>query len=584
MSTLHNLRLAASTTLHHVTDDPIVLVLQVSRRLPATWVQPIAKAASRVLLRSSSAPALLACYVRGDLPGLEQKLSQAAASKPSAKTARWAADVALGAGLPQWADTFLPLAQGAARYSSTLARRKWYDGDMSGAVAALAGQRGAAARQRERLVGELKVFSGWQPTLPSQHVVAVPGRVLHFLTNSLPHTASGYAQRSHSILVAQQAAGAEVLAVTRLGYPVQLGKIFAQPQDEVDGVQYRRLIPAELAKSADTRLQQEAEELLKMAIEFRPEILHTTTHFVNGLVVGAVARALGIPWVYEVRGQLADTWASTRHESAKTSERYLDFQRAETSVMEAANAVATLGAVMQESIETKGIAANKIFLTPNAVGGDFLKSPGSAATARVALGLDPELNYVGTVSSLVDYEGLNDLIDAFALLTPDFPQLRLLLVGNGASAPALREQTARLGLEKLVIFTGRVPKEQTPLYHQALDIFVVPRKNLEVTRAVTPLKPVEALASARPVVASNLPALREIVQENVNGRLSPPEDPAALAHILAELINDGATREELGRAGRELVLETRTWTANAKTYADVYRRLTSELEQGRLAS
>ena len=67
----------------------------------------------------------------------------------------------------------------------------------------------------------------------------------------------------------------------------------------------------------DARLQQQAEELLKVALEFRPSVLHTTTHFVNGLVVRAVAQALDIPWVYEVRGQLADTWAATRGPQAR---------------------------------------------------------------------------------------------------------------------------------------------------------------------------------------------------------------------------------------------------------------------------
>ena len=113
-------------------------------------------------------------------------------------------------------------------------------------------------------------------------------------------------------MVAQQEAGWDVLAVTRLAYPVQVGKLLAQAGDVVDGIQYRRLLPSRLAPTMDARLQQQAEELLKVALEFRPSVLHTTTHFVNGLVVRAVAEALDIPWVYEVRGQLADTWAATR--------------------------------------------------------------------------------------------------------------------------------------------------------------------------------------------------------------------------------------------------------------------------------
>lgn len=571
MSLPNNIRLAANTALAHLADDPVVLALQISRRLPAKVVAPAARLIARLLPQSTAAPALLATYLSGDLAGLDAKLGNAVERGISGNPARLAADVALAAGRPAWADQLLPLAEGAKRLPATAARRQWYDGDMAGAVDALAGQVGAAGRQRARLEGERRTFSGWTPGLPAVAMDPVPGRVLHLLTNSLPHTGSGYAQRSHSILLAQREAGREVLAVTRLGYPVQVGKVLAAGEDTVDGVRYRRLLPSRLARTPDARLQQEAQELLAVALEFRPEVLHTTTHFANGLVVGAVARALDIPWVYEVRGQLADTWASTRGDDAKTSERYVSFQESEARVMADADAVVTLGAAMLEGIVAQSIPAEKVVLAPNAVGGDFLNEPGTPEAARTALGLDPALTYIGTVSSLVDYEGLDDLIDAFATLAPTHPSLRVLLVGGGTAAPALQAQAARLGLADKVIFTGRVPREQASMYHQALDIFVVPRKDLAVTRAVTPMKPFEALASARPVVASDLPALREIVHDGVNGALSPPDDPPGLARTLAKLLADTPMRRRLGSQGRQDVLDNRTWAANAQSYERKYQ-------------
>lgn len=573
MSLPNNFRLAANTALAHLADDPVVLALQISRRLPAKAVAPAARLITRAFPRSTAAPVLLATYLTGDLAGLERKLGTAVDRGIAGNRARLAADVALAAGRPAWADRLLPLAADSRRVAATEARRRWYDGDMAGAVESLAGQHGAAGRQRARLAGERSTFTGWTPQLPAVAMEPVPGRVLHLLTNSLPHTGSGYAQRSHSILLAQQDAGREVLAVTRLGYPVQVGKLLAAGEDMVDGVRYRRLLPSRLARTPDARLQQEAEELLAVALEFRPEVLHTTTHFANGLVVGAVAKALGIPWVYEVRGQLADTWASTRGADAKSSERYVAFQAAEAAVMARADAIATLGNAMLEGIVAHGVPAEKVVLAPNAVGGDFLAEPGTPEAAREALGLDPALNYIGTVSSLVDYEGLDDLVDAFAILAPQFPSLRLLLVGGGTATAALQAQAARLGLAEKTIFTGRVPRGLTPMYHQSMDIFVVPRKDLDVTRAVTPLKPVEALARARPVVASDLPALREIVHDGFNGQLSPPDDPPGLAETLAHLLADGPLRRKLGRQGREDVLDNRTWAANAKVYDGKYNEI-----------
>ncbi|MCT9869152.1 glycosyltransferase family 4 protein [Paenarthrobacter aurescens] len=396
---------------------------------------------------------------------------------------------------------------------------------------------------------------------------------MHLLTNSVPHTGSGYARRSHSILRSQQDSGWETLAVTRLGYPVQIGVLTARTDDVVDGVHYTRLLPGSMAKSMDGRLQQQADELLKVARSFKPEILHTTTHFVNGVVAREVAGALDVPWVYEVRGQLADTWASTRGDDARRSERYQLFVEREAEVMRSADLVVTLGEAMKRNIVGSGVPASKVLICPNAVGGSYLNEPLQHREARLALGLDTEGLYIGTVSSLVDYEGIEDLVRAFALLAPRLSKLKLIVVGDGAAAPALQDQVRRLGLWERTHFAGRVPPAQAQLFHQALDVFVVPRKDLAVTRAVTPLKPVEALASGRPVVASDLDALREIVQEGVNGRLAPAQQPQALADALFELLDDAGLRLRLGAAGRQQVLATRTWKANADSYGKAYETL-----------
>ncbi|MCU1574774.1 MAG: glycosyltransferase WbuB [Micrococcaceae bacterium] len=608
---LRNLRLAARTAAEHLIDDPIVLILQVSRRLPQSPVQRMAGVVRNVSGSTPSSVAfLVACQVTGNSAALEAGFGRLLAHGVRARAALRAADVALAAGRPDWADQFLShVGDLTPGRPAVLARRRWYDGDMSGALAALG--RSRASAQRRRLASELRVYEGAAPRLTEQPepVVApeqaifgikpafwVPkpvsprelagmnrdvkaaqaGRVLHLLTNSLPHTASGYAQRSHSILTAQQQAGWQTLAVTRLGYPVQVGKLQAKELDVVDGVPYGRLLPARLAPTADGRLQQQAELLLDLARRFEPDVLHTTTHFVNAVVAREVARALDIPWVYEVRGQLADTWAAGRGPKARDSERYRLFQDRETEAMASADLVVTLGESMKQSILERGISADKVVLTPNAVGGAFLQEPGAPAEARRQLGLEVQGPFIGTVSSLVDYEGLDDLVAAFALLAPAFPQLKLLVVGAGVAGPALQEQVRNLGLADRAVFPGRVPRDLTPLYHQALDVFVVPRKDLEVTRSVTPLKPVEALASARPVVGSDLPALRELVLPGRTGMLVPAERPGKLAEALAVLLEDSELRLAYGAAGREWVLAGRTWNANAQTYLNSYNLILKE--------
>jgi glycosyltransferase involved in cell wall biosynthesis len=571
---LRNARLAAGGVLSHLSDDPVILFLQMSRRLPAAAL-PLARLVCRYAPRGSVAvPVLLASLTRGDSDDLKRRLQLASDRNVKGEQARRLADIALAANLPELADVHLSAARGAAGLESSLARRFSYDGAVSDAVGALKGPGAAGNRQRARLAGELALLEGWAPSLgrrPGYSPVA--RRVLHVLTNSLPHTSSGYAQRSHSILLAQQQAGWEVLAVTRLGYPVQVGKLFARPSDVVDGIRYQRLLPAKLASTSDARVQQQANELLRVALEFKPSVLHTTTHYVNALVVRAVAEALGIPWVYEVRGQLADTWASTRGPGARNSERYRLFRDREAEVMAHADVVVTLGQAMKANIVAAGIPEGKIVLAPNAVGGDYLDAPMDTTGARRELGLVEGGQYIGTVSSLVPYEGIEDLIAAFALLAPNHPDLRLLIVGDGASKPALQELARECGFRDRISFPGRVPREQTARYHQALDVFVVPRKDLEVTRSVTPLKPVEALACARPVVASRLPALEEIVIDGTHGLLANAGDSHDIATKLETLLGSEELRVRLGQAGRRAVLNNRTWTANALSMTLAYEQL-----------
>ncbi|MBP3043611.1 glycosyltransferase family 4 protein [Arthrobacter jiangjiafuii] len=574
VSLLRNLRLAGGTAVEHFGDDPVVLALQISRRLRPRVLRPLLSAAAH--MPGQGTLASLEAMLSGNKNRLEANLiSCAQASAPAGRKLRMA-DLATAAGLPELAATLLAGVSPTARgRRGTAARLHWYNGDMNGAVRALDGGSARETAQQCRLAAEARVFAGWKPEL-----AAVPGyqphpqTVLHVLTNSLPHTQSGYAQRTHSLLKAQLDLGWDVHAVTRLGYPVQIGKLAAGDTDVINGVTYHRLLPARMPFGMDRRLQRQAEDMLALALVLRPAVLHTTTHFTNGLVTAAVADALGIPWVYEVRGQLADTWASTRSDDARSSQRYLDFKACEARVMNGASLVPTLGTAMAEEITAAGVDPAKLVLLPNAVGEYYLNEPLSPRDARRKLGLPQDPEIIGTVSSLVDYEGLDDLLRAFALLAPEHPQLTCLIAGDGSAAPGLKALAAELGINGRVLFPGRVSRENAHLYHQALDVFVVPRKDLNVTRAVTPLKPVEAMACRTPVVASSLPALRELVNDGDNGALAAPEDPSSLAASLDRLLADPSLRDRLGANGRAQVLATRTWHANAKLCLDKYDSLT----------
>ncbi|MGO1182503.1 MAG: glycosyltransferase family 4 protein [Micrococcaceae bacterium] len=571
-----NASLVATTVGDHLTDDPILLALQVSRRLPQRVRGPLSALGSKVhggkldLVRGVSLAA------SGRSSELRQMALNAVDKRASGRSLAAWADVLINDGQPDTAEWILDrIRPGTPGLAPARARLAWYRGQMSNAVRHLDSVK--SRRQHDRLASELRSYLGQRPSLTKvENFSPLSGQVLHVLTNSLPQTGSGYAQRSHSILRSLRDRGWNVSAVTRLGWPVQTGSLTAAHEDVVDGIVYHRLLPRRLENGFDARLQQQAELLLDLVQKTRPSLLHTTTHWTNAVIVQAVAEAVGIPWVYEVRGQLADTWASSRGKEALSSERYRLFVEREDEVSRQANAVVTLGTGMRTRLIDAGVDAKRIQMCPNAIGGEFLEEPGKQLDARVRLGLDPALEYIGTVSSIVAYEGLDTVVEAVAHLAATRPKLRFLVVGDGADLPRLKERATELGISDRLITPGRVDRSLAHLYHQSLDVFVVPRKDTSVTRAVTPMKPLEASASGRPVVASDLPALAELVQDGITGRLVAPERPAEWASVIDRLLENPETARDMGEAGRAWVLTERTWSANAEKYDRIYQELIRE--------
>jgi glycosyltransferase involved in cell wall biosynthesis len=241
--------------------------------------------------------------------------------------------------------------------------------------------------------------------------------------------------------------------------------------------------------------------------------------------------------------------------------------------MLAADLVVTLGEAMREEIVGRGVPAEKVLIVPNAVSEEFLQPLPDASALRAALGIGPGEHVVGVVSSLVPHEGIGTLLEATRLLKDRGLPVRVVIVGDGPERAALQRQAAGLGLGEAAIFTGRVPTAKVREFHALLDVFVVPRTPDRVCQLVTPLKPIEAMASGLCVVTSNVKALAEIVKPDVTGALTIPQDPLALADSLELLVCSPDIRRKLGDNAREWVARDRTWTHNAARYRDAYARL-----------
>ncbi|MBI1379312.1 MAG: glycosyltransferase [Frankiales bacterium] len=401
--------------------------------------------------------------------------------------------------------------------------------------------------------------------------------MLHLVTNSLPYANAGYTTRTHQILLAQRGIGLDPHALTRLGFPVAQGALAAAPLDVVDGVPYHRSLPARpLPRRATARLAAEIDAAAGIVERLRPEVLHAASNHWNGRVALALRERLGLPVVYEVRGFLEESWLSRRdgdQDEGSSTDRYRLERELETWVMREADLVTTLGEVMRAEIVARGVDPDRVLVAPNAVDERFLTASPDARPLRRRLGIADDEVTVGVVSTLYRHEGVVTLVDAVARLLPDHPRVRLLVVGDGPERDAIRHRVQEAGIEDRTLLTGRVPFAEVHEYYAAVDVFCVPRIRARVSDLVTPLKPVEAMATGRAVVASDVGGLREVVSDGVTGVLVEPDDAVALAGAIAPLLYDLDLRGRLGDAARSWVAEHRTWSQVASRYRDAYAHL-----------
>ncbi|AZT96042.1 glycosyltransferase family 4 protein [Brevibacterium aurantiacum] len=558
------------TTAGHMNEDRVFFSMQLARRLPKSASQTVGRLLGKV---PGAATGAASAWLLGQESRAKAIVTAAEEQQPS----RLLGEIALNLGMLDAADRIADSLESAASLRS---RILWTEGNIDGAINVL-----SDSKRKKRLSAErMSMSPGWWPDSET-HLVARPAvrssaespASLHVLTNSLPHTRSGYAYRSHLVLTTLKDAGHRVAATTRPSYPVTVGRLSADTVETVDGVDYLRDVPLRPATIPTARLEEQAAWIADQALERQVDLLHTTTHYVNGLATGAAARAIGMPWVYEVRGVLEETWAAAGSTPAertarRKSQRFAMMRSKEIEVASAADAVITLGETMREHLIAGGVPAESITLIPNAVSEAVVNTDPNRAPAatRARLGLHEDGFWVGTAASIVGYEGLDDLVDAVALARRQGTDMRLLIAGEGVALPELRERAAVLG--DMAVFTGRVSQAQAIDYQLALDVIVVPRKDEPVCRLVTPIKPIEAMGLGRPVVISDLPALRELVPESA-GLCTPPQKPRHLAEVLSELACDDSARENYGQNGRAHVLATRRWKEIGRRYGQVYSQL-----------
>lgn len=406
-------------------------------------------------------------------------------------------------------------------------------------------------------------------------------RVLHIQDHTLPEL-SGYAVRSHAIVKSQRQLGIDARVVSSARHPQGCAAT-----ETLDGVEFHRTRrPDGLLARAGLRIPFLREvpmtsaltrRILEVSRSFRPHLLHAHSPIFNGMAARRAARALGIPFVYEIRA----FWEDDAVDKGKIRESGLIYNRVramETSLCRSAAAVTTICSGLREDLLSRGLPAEKVLLIPNGVDARrFRPAPRDQALAR-RLGLEHE-TVLGFVGSFFRYEGLPLLVQAFAAVEKQRPGTRLLLLGGGEDEAAVRAAIAQHGLADKVILPGRVPHAEVDAWYSLIDLLLYPRLSVRLTELVTPLKPLEAAAAGKSMLGSDVGGVKELLGMVGCRRLCRAGSATSLTDGILNWLN---TPEEVRVAERDAqrraAEEHCTWLQSVAGILPIYSRLVPDHE------
>jgi PEP-CTERM/exosortase A-associated glycosyltransferase len=306
------------------------------------------------------------------------------------------------------------------------------------------------------------------------------------------------------------------------------------------------------------------------AEEFKPDVIHAHSPMLVGYPGLWTARKRKIPFVYEVR----DLWENASVDRGKFGEgspQYVIARGMETRLLRRADQVVTICEALRAELAPRAGDPDKVKVVANGVDASRFQPAEDSPEARERWGLQGKtiLAYLGTFQP---YEGLEMLLRAMPRLVEKAPSAHLLIAGSGGVEAELHAVAKELKLDTCVTFTGRLPHAEVDQVYRIASLMVYPRILTRVTALTTPLKPLEAMAMARPVAVSDVGAMLELVRPGETGVVFKAGDADDLADRCAAILQDPSQAKALGQAARTYVEQERNWPALVARYGEIYRQ------------
>lgn len=228
--------------------------------------------------------------------------------------------------------------------------------------------------------------------------------------------------------------------------------------------------------------------------------------------------------------------------------------------------ITTTRSYAEKSVSLKGFN-HKVKVIPNGVNLNKFNKGIDREQIKVEYSIPIQSKVVLFTGAIEEYKGVEYLIKAFKKVLNYEKTSYLIIVGSGTLLKQLKEMTLELEISDNVIFAGYVKDGDLPYYYSACDLFVLPSTSEKEGFGIVQL---EAMASGKPVICTNLPGVNEVDKDEVASIHVPPKNSEALANAILKLLEDGDLARKMGENGRKLVEEKYTWEKIAEETEKVY--------------
>lgn len=312
--------------------------------------------------------------------------------------------------------------------------------------------------------------------------------------------------------------------------------------------------------------------LIYYLLAFKPDIV-----YYRGVTLGGiVSRIFKVPSVAEANGIYADEVEVKWPLFFKLTLSILTLKE-RINYSGATKVICVTEGIKRALVKRFGVDEERCKVIPNGVNTSLFR-PLDKIACRKKLGLEQGYFYLGFVGMFRPWQGLDTLLLGMKIIKEmGHNKIRCLLAGDGDGVEILREMVKEYGLEEVIIFTGKIRYEEVPIYMNSFDVCLAPfKKERNEKIGLSPLKLYEYLACARPVIASKVRGVTEVIENGNCGFLIEPDNAQDLASKIVKSYNEQDNLVQLGSNGRTFVEKNSSWEKIARRVENVLKATVKE--------